>query len=73
MGGKTGTGQTSANRDDHAWFVGVAPIGDPQYVVAVVIEEGGSGGRIAAPVARHILQYVMGNELTPIVAGEKTD
>lgn len=73
VGGKTGTGQTSANRDDHAWFVGVAPIGDPQYVVAVVIEEGGSGGRIAAPVARHILQYVMGNEPTPIVAGEKTD
>ncbi|MGH8945856.1 MAG: penicillin-binding transpeptidase domain-containing protein, partial [Acidimicrobiia bacterium] len=36
IGGKTGTGQTSANRDDHAWFVGVAPIADPQYVVAVL-------------------------------------
>ncbi|MBW3666151.1 MAG: hypothetical protein KY394_01010 [Actinobacteria bacterium] len=73
IGGKTGTGQTSANRDNHAWFVGLAPIDDPQYVVAVVIEEGGSGGRIAAPVARHILQYIMGNEPTPIVAGDKAD
>jgi penicillin-binding protein 2 len=73
IGGKTGTGQTSANRDDHAWFVGVAPIDDPQYVVAVLIEEGGSGGRIAAPVARHILQYLMGNEPTPIVAGDDAD
>jgi len=73
IGGKTGTGQTSTNRDDHAWFVGVAPVNDPQYVVAVVIEEGGSGGRIAAPVARHILQYIMGNELTPIVAGDNAD
>jgi penicillin-binding protein 2 len=73
IGGKTGTGETSANRDDHAWFVGVAPIDDPQYVVVVVIEEGGSGGRIAAPVARHILQYIMGNEPTDIVAGDNTD
>lgn len=73
IGGKTGTGQTSANRDDHALFVGVAPIEDPQYIVVVVIEEGGSGGRIAAPVARHILQYIMGNEPTPIVAGDDAD
>ena len=73
VGGKTGTGQSSGNRDNHAWFVGVAPLDDPKYVVAVVIEEGGSGGRIAAPVARHILQYLMGNDPTPIVEGEDTD
>ncbi len=73
VGGKTGTGQAGSNRDDHAWFVGVAPLDDPQYIVAVVIEEGGSGGRIAAPVARHIMQYLMGNEPTPIVEGEDTD
>ncbi len=73
VGGKTGTGQTSKTRDNHAWFVGVAPIDNPQYVVAVVVDEGGSGGRIAAPVARHILQYLMGNEPTPITAGERTD
>jgi penicillin-binding protein 2 len=73
IGGKTGTGQSSGNRDNHAWFVGLAPIDNPQYVVAVLVEEGGSGGRIAAPVGRHILQYLMGNEPTPIVAGEETD
>ena len=73
IGGKTGTGESSGTKDNHAWFVGVAPIEDPQYVVAVIVEEGGSGGAIAAPVARHILQYLMGNDPTPITAGERTD
>ena len=73
VGGKTGTGQAATNQDNHAWFVGVAPIDNPQYVVVVLIEEGGSGGGIAAPVARHILQYLMDNEPTPIVAGERAD
>ncbi len=73
VGGKTGTAEISANKDNHAWFVGVAPINNPQYIVVVLVEEGGSGGRIAAPVARHILQYLMGNEPTPIVEGERTD
>ena len=73
IGGKTGTTQVSQTRDDHAWFIGVAPIDDPQFVVAVVVEEGGSGGAIAAPVARHILQHLMNNEPTEIIAGAKTD
>ena len=73
VGGKTGTGQSSITRDNHAWFVGVAPIDNPKYVVVVLLEEGGSGGRIAAPVARQILQYIMGNDLTDIVAGENAD
>jgi len=73
VGGKTGTGQTSRNRDNHAWFVGVAPISDPEFVVVVLIDEGGSGGQVAAPVARHILQYLMGNEPTTIVEGESAD
>lgn len=73
VGGKTGTAQTIAGKDNHAWFAGVAPLDDPQYVVVVMIEEGGSGGRVAAPVARQILQYLMGEELDPIEAGEATD
>jgi penicillin-binding protein 2 len=73
VGGKTGTAQSSATRDNHAWFVGVAPLDDPRYVVAVLIDEGGSGGQVAAPVARQILQYLMGNETTPIVEGEEAD
>lgn len=58
---------------DTAWFVGVAPLDDPRYIVAVVIEEGGSGGKIAAPTARSILQFLMGEEVDAIRSGEETD
>ena len=73
IGGKTGTAQASATRDNHAWFVGVAPLNDPRFVVAVLIDEGGSGGQVAAPVARNIMQYLMGNPQSPIVEGEEAD
>lgn len=73
VGGKTGTGQTIANNDNHAWFVGVAPVDSPRWVVVVLIDEGGSGGRVAAPVARHIMQYLMGEIPTPIVEGDAAD
>jgi penicillin-binding protein 2 len=73
VGGKTGTAQSSAARDNHAWFVGVTPLDAPRFVVAVLIDEGGSGGQVAAPVARNILQYLTGNEQTPIVEGEEAD
>ena len=66
VGGKTGTGEVikvSSGEDfrevDNAWFVGVAPMNDPKYVVSVVVERGGSGGRIAAPIARQVLQYLL--------------
>lgn len=58
---------------DTAWFVGVAPLDEPQYVVAVVIDGGGSGGKIAAPTARAILQYLMGEDIDTIRSGEETD
>lgn len=73
VGGKTGTGQTIANNDNHAWFAGVGPLDAPRWVVVVIIEEGGSGGRVAAPVGRHIMQYLMGELPTPIVEGEEAD
>jgi penicillin-binding protein 2 len=41
---------------DHALFVGYAPIGNPRYAMAVIVEHGGGGGHIAAPIARDILQ-----------------
>ena len=40
---------------DHAMFVGFAPIDKPRYAVSVVIEHGGSGSLVAAPIARDIL------------------
>lgn len=67
VGGKTGTSQVvslSASDEDeenvslqaHALFVGVAPVENPQIVVAIVVEHGASGGRAAAPVARQMIQ-----------------
>ena len=69
VGGKTGTGQSVATRDNHAWFVGVTHLQDPENIVVVLIDEGGSGGAVAAPVARQIMQYLMNEPLTPVVAG----
>ena len=43
---------------DHALFVGYAPIDNPRFSVAVVVEHGGSGSSAAAPVARDVLQEV---------------
>ncbi|MCH7487182.1 MAG: penicillin-binding protein 2 [Proteobacteria bacterium] len=40
---------------DHAIFVGFAPASAPRYAAAVVIEHGGSGSKVAAPIARDIL------------------
>lgn len=44
---------------DHALFVGFAPADSPSIVLALVIENGGSGGTTAAPVARQIFDYWM--------------
>ena len=42
-------------RRDHALFVGYAPVEDPRYAVSVVVEHGGGGSKVAAPIARDIL------------------
>jgi len=71
IAGKTGTAQVvsigqedeyDANEleerlRDHALFVGFAPADSPSIVVALIIENGGSGGSTAAPVARKIFDY----------------
>lgn len=54
VAGKTGTAQVRG-KDDYAWFVCYAPSNDPQYVVVVMVEQGGHGGSVAAPAARKIL------------------
>ena len=40
---------------DHALFVGFAPVDAPRYAVAVVVEHGGGGSSVAAPIARDAL------------------
>ncbi|EJO22913.1 penicillin-binding protein, transpeptidase domain protein [Selenomonas sp. FOBRC6] len=53
--GKTGTAE-NASGTDHAWFIGSADRGGQKIVVAVLVEEGGFGGRAAAGIAHRIIQ-----------------
>ena len=60
VAGKTGTAETGSERGTHNWFIGFAPADDPQIAVAVVIEHGGgSGGELAAPIARQMMEAVV--------------
>ena len=47
---------------DHAWFVGYAPANNPQVAVAVIVENGGSGGRAAGPIARQIFDQALATQ-----------
>ena len=53
--GKTGTAE-NATGTDHAWFIGSAERGGKKIVMAVLVEEGGFGGRAAAGIARQIIR-----------------
>ncbi len=44
---------------DHALFVGYAPVENPRYVISVVVEHGGGGGTVAAPMARDIMMKTL--------------
>lgn len=55
VAGKTGTAE-SGQETPHAWFVAIAPADDPQLVLVVMVEHGGEGSRVAAPIARQILE-----------------
>lgn len=46
---------------DHALFVGVAPNDNPQYIVSVIIEHGGGGASVAAPIVRKIFDKLLGS------------
>ncbi len=54
VAGKTGSAEFETGKETHAWFTGFAPVDHPEIVVTVVVEESGSGGQVAAPVARSI-------------------
>ena len=74
MAGKSGTSQVfSLSQDeeydediiderlrDHALFVAFAPVDNPRIAVAVVVENGSSGSRVAAPIARQIMDEYLG-------------
>lgn len=75
MAGKSGTAQVfsvaqeeeydeeeiSERLRDHALFISFAPFDDPRIAVAVVVENGSSGSRVAAPIARAVMdQFLLG-------------
>ena len=74
IAGKTGTAQVFGIKEDeeykeeevskklrdHALFIGFAPVEDPQIAVAIIVENGGHGGSVAAPVVRKVMdQYLV--------------
>ena len=65
VAGKTGTAE-NGGKPYSLWFTGFAPAEDPQVAVAVVVEDGGgrgtsgSGNAIAAPIAKKVIEAVLG-------------
>jgi len=57
VAGKTGTAQFGTIGEAHAWFVGYAPYEEPQIVLTILIEGGGSGDQAAVPVAKEVLEW----------------
>ena len=43
----------------HAWFVAFAPADEPRIALSVLVENGGGGSAVAAPVAREVLDYYL--------------
>jgi penicillin-binding protein A len=62
VAGKTGTAETGLPGIYDAWFVSFAPANNPRYVVAVVVakQPNGFGGSISAPIAKAILEKLLG-------------
>jgi penicillin-binding protein A len=69
VAGKTGTAQVPGQAP-HAWFAAFAPAENPVYAIAVLVEHGGdlgseaTGGRVAAPIAKQVLQTLLSGTST---------
>lgn len=71
--GKTGTSQVAGNHDPHAWFAGYAPFEDPQIACCVMVENGGEGSKVAAPIFRKVIEkYFNVKPPPPAKKGEPT-
>jgi penicillin-binding protein 2 len=66
--GKTGTAERKPNQDT-SWFVGITnPANDPalpQYVIVAMVEQGGFGANVAAPIVRRVIDYLNNPMATP--------
>jgi penicillin-binding protein 2 len=52
-------------RRSHAWFAGWAPAQDPELAIVVFVEHGGSGGRVAWPITKQIIEAHFGKGAVP--------
>ena len=65
VAGKTGTAETGVSHRNTTWFISFAPADRPRVAVAVVLEnQSGTGGATAAPIARQIMQAILGGGST---------
>ncbi len=59
IAGKTGTAENGGGRADHAWFAGYVPSDRPRIAFVVVLEQAGSGGKVAGPVAKRFVELLL--------------
>ena len=59
--GKTGSAEYSTDKKrSHAWFTGFAGADEPEIAVTVIVEDGGSGGEVAVPIAKNVFDAYFG-------------
>ncbi len=64
VAGKTGTSE-NPHGDNHAWFTAFAPAEDPKVAIIVMVENGGEGGIVSAPIAKRVMEQTLGLDVTP--------
>jgi len=71
VAGKTGTAEFGRKEEDlkHAWMIAFAPMDNPRYAVALLTDEGVSGGQTAAPKVGQLLRYLFDREQPYAEAG----
>lgn len=62
--GKTGSAQ-NPHGETHAWFIAFAPYDKPEIAISVIVENGGGGGAVAAPIARKFMEFYFFGKLIP--------
>ncbi len=63
VAGKTGTAEVANATSNQAWFIAFAPKDDPKVAIAVTVERTqGQGGTIAAPIAKSVIQALIGDQ-----------
>lgn len=61
--GKSGTAELGGSGEPHSWFIGFAPAEEPRIAIAVLVEQAGRGGEVAAPIAGDLMaRYLEGVE-----------